>query len=163
VQLENFNLSRPILLLDIDGVLNPLCLRRPNGWDDFRQVEIGQYSLWLSNDMCNSIAALDATIVWCSTWCDDPDELIDLCREITGLFPLWLGRWGRAPLRWKTDLVEEALKLFSLVIWVDDDEQYPYSPPSNLLKITPRSLHGLQPEHIDEIELHIDLNRLDDA
>ena len=151
VPFRHLRTQRPVLLLDIDGVLNPLSHDRPDGWGDFQSARIGQYSMWLSESMGQALRDLDATVLWCSTWCDDPHELVEIARHLGGLCPLWFGRWGQE-FDWKTDMVRAALTTFPLVVWIDDDEPVPSGMGTDrLIRITPSATKGLQPADIVQI------------
>jgi len=147
------NPDRPLLLLDVDGVLNPLSLHRPDAWPDFEQADVHGYDLWLSEEMGRALSRVNASVAWCTTWCDDPRGLVEIARYMGGLCPLWMGSWGN-PFSWKSAMVAHALERFSLVIWIDDDERFEPSP-HNLMRITPNAFEGLHPEDINRMHARI--------
>lgn len=147
VPLAPLGRQRPLLLLDVDGVLNPLNIHCPDTWPDFKRVNVSGFDLWLSREMGQALNRIDANIVWCSTWCDDPAGLTKIERHL-GLSPHWEGSWGRA-FQWKSDMAQYALEHFALVVWIDDDE--PCESSSNLLRVTPDGGKGLQRHDIARI------------
>jgi hypothetical protein len=72
--------SSPLVLLDVDGVLNPL--ERPH--DGFRRVRCSPngitYFLWLNPSHGRMLTALaesaDAELAWASYWCDHANDWI---------------------------------------------------------------------------------------
>ena len=150
---EGLDTSKPVLLLDVDGVINPISLARPTSWPDFVQVRVSNYDLWLSAGMGNHLARLGTTVIWCTTWCDDGPGLARIARHMGALSPIHLCSWGGA-WRWKQDMVLAALTTFPLVVWVDDDEHL-NEDPDHLMKVTPDTLDGLQPEELDAVWRHV--------
>jgi len=158
---------RPVWLLDVDGVIN---VNRP-GWGAPPRtgtVYTGglPYRLRWAPALIARIRAMQATdrvdIRWCSTWCDDADQL----ERVFGL-----PRLGRA---WseaingsyagiaKLAAAQAVLDAGGRLIWTDDDA-VPTSGPvhdelvstGRVLLIAPLPNRGLQPEHLDAIETFI--------
>ena len=152
--LEDLTPDKPVVLLDIDGVLNPLRSQRPKTWPDFRQVHANGFELWLSPEMGAALAALPATVVWSTTWCDEPTHLERFAEHLGGLAPVWLGPWGRNPdLWWKTELTFAAAERFPAVVWIDDAERWPpfTTQPAHVLGVHPASAEGLTRDDVGYI------------
>jgi len=68
-------IQRPLLLLDVDGVLNPLSAPRRGG---FRRYELLGFDVRLSRAHGRRLNALDEwfEIVWATTWQHDAPRLI---------------------------------------------------------------------------------------
>jgi len=170
--------NRPALLLDVDGVLNPLS--RPRQGAGFRrhhvQVSPGgssvvaagtTFTLWLSprhGRMLRDLAAeCGLELVWATTWEHDANRSIGPAIGLPELavieFPL-----GRMDLReggshiWKLPAVEQAMagRRFA---WIDDDfepddvawaaDRTSSGLPTLLVPCPPRT--GLAQEHIDTV------------
>lgn len=72
-------MSRPLLVLDVDGTLNPLTRREPAGvlpWSDYRDVDRSPHPLRLSRTLGDELARLDAERVWLTTWNDLANDLV---------------------------------------------------------------------------------------
>ena len=152
--LEDLPPDKPVVLLDVDGVLNPLLREKPTTWPDFRQVHANGFELWLSPEMGAALAALPATVVWSTTWCDEPTHLERFTEHLGGLAPVWLGRWGRSrDLRWKRELAYAAAERFPAVVWVDDLERWPpfTATPKHVLGMHPAPAEGLTRDDVGYI------------
>ncbi|WP_354643894.1 HAD domain-containing protein [Kitasatospora camelliae] len=79
--------ARPLLLLDIDGPLNPYAAkptRRPEGYTTHRMnpdswVARGNRKplrVWLNHDHGRTLQALPYDLVWCTTWMAEANEWI---------------------------------------------------------------------------------------
>ncbi|MFE9426855.1 HAD domain-containing protein [Kitasatospora sp. NPDC006697] len=75
---------RPLLYLDVDGVLNPV---QPVPVDDFAAHELAGYRVWLSARHGEWLAELAEVyeICWATTWQDEANRLI---APLLGLGPL---------------------------------------------------------------------------
>ncbi|MFF3402476.1 HAD domain-containing protein [Streptomyces sp. NPDC002659] len=124
---------KPLLLIDIDGPLNPYAARaqrrpegyrthrmRPSGWTDGRPLRV-----WLNPEHGVELLALaDAyELVWATTWKGEANEWIGPHLGLPELpFIDWPQMHGKAPRGtfWKTQYILEyaAGRPFA---WVDDD------------------------------------------
>lgn len=122
--------QRPLVLLDVDGPLNPWkakATRRPVGYETFRLRPDGWYGrkplrVWLNarhGDMLGALAdRTGAELVWATTWLDQANELIG---PAVGLPTLPVMHWDVAGSpRWKFDA---ALRWACgrALVWFDDD------------------------------------------
>jgi hypothetical protein len=71
--------ARPVLYLDVDGVLNVLQTSSRH-WDDLQAYDVTlhgrTYRLHLSRHMGQALAALPVDIRWATTWAEAADERI---------------------------------------------------------------------------------------
>jgi hypothetical protein len=127
---------RPLLLVDVDGPLNPWKAnpnRRPAGYETHRLRPSGWTDLsgpalrvWLNPSHGAQLLALPFDLVWCTTWADEANEWLS---PRLGLPELPVITWPdgarrertpAAPLFWKTEHVVDwaAGRPFA---WIDDD------------------------------------------
>jgi hypothetical protein len=113
---------RPLLLVDVDGVLNPLATAHPGA--GYQRHEILGYPLWLT---CEHGAWLDelATVfelMWATTWEHDANRFIAPAVGLAARLPVIEFREGRmtADGIWKRPAVERATAGRPFA-WVDDD------------------------------------------
>lgn len=117
----------PLLLLDVDGVLNPFAWHGPQEgtFTDFAPHVARGFRLLLSREMGRRLTRLPAEVCWATTWSDSIDEDV---APLAGL-PLGLRIAARMPLEpaeaatnWKLvqvrRLVEREQRPFA---WIDDD------------------------------------------
>ncbi|MFI0915235.1 hypothetical protein [Streptomyces abikoensis] len=127
--------TRPLLLLDVDGPLNPYGAkpeRRPEGYQTHRMRPTGwkqherrkPLRVWLNSTHGPALLALPFDLVWATTWGHEANELI---APHIGLPELPVIEWDAvareatpASLFWKTPQVVEyaAGRPFA---WLDDD------------------------------------------
>lgn len=157
-------MSRPVWLLDVDGVLNAT---RP-GWGAAPHHGTAHsdgypYRLRWAPALITRIHALHnaghVTLRWCSTWCayaGQVEHLLGLPRlERAWTHPISHDDALIAKLAAARAVLDQGHRL----IWTDD-EAVPTSGPihdelaatGRALLIAPPSRHGLQPEHLDAIE-----------
>ena len=166
--MANADLSRPVLLLDVDGVVNKVRDDPdPEGFRDFQEALCKGSQIRYSPKMAERIAALEVDLHWLTTWCDDANEHISPLLKV-GVLPVvgmevlrgYLGRgW------WKSVAAEEfVVKLGRPFIWVDDDlwaaernDEVPWLVECEIphLCIAPDTFRGLLPRHLDQIEAWI--------
>lgn len=140
------------LLLDVDGVLNPLALVADVGhsdlWGDFKEGRFDSHDIYLSVSMAEAIKDLDAYVIMISARCDNKSELrrmlnaIDLEAHIAPMNGIW-----------KNETVDAFHKDgLDRSVWIDDDE--PVEPINedkhDLLRITPDAMTGLTPADIEQ-------------
>ncbi|MGW4896115.1 hypothetical protein ACWEQL_28250 [Kitasatospora sp. NPDC004240] len=164
--------SPPLLLLDVDGPLNPYAAkpqRRPEGYGTHRvkpaswvarhprtpQEYVKPLRLWINPAHGPELLALPYELVWATTWMDEANTWI---APLVGLPPLPYVAWPRMHhedpdgLHWKTrHLVEWAAgRPFA---WVDDELgpadiewiEAHHPTPALPLWVDPRA--GLGPPH----------------
>ncbi|WP_331730306.1 hypothetical protein [Streptomyces sp. NBC_01174] len=131
--MRNEGERRPLLLLDVDGPLNPYAAtpqRRPAGYSTHRMRPTGWENpwdkplrVWLNHDHGADLLALPYELVWATTWKSEANEWIG---PHLGLPPLPFVDWPTmtpqhgARLHWKT----EALVAYAEgrpFAWVDDE------------------------------------------
>lgn len=168
-------MTRPVVLLDVDGVLNAYRYddRNGEGFGDFQTAECGGYRITYSQKMGDRLAALDADIVWLTTW-----KQGNKCNELIG--PLF--GWGELPVLggtervrysthddyqwWKLDLafsyISENPRPF---VWVDDDLLYEFGAEDTMkslcqpcLLIAPSPHTGITVAEMERIEEFVNAN-----
>lgn len=113
-------MTRPLLLLDVDGPLNPYrgTERRTAGYTKFK---LNGFEVWLNADhgpMLSGFAEEHGVeLVWATTWEHDANDMIG-CR--IGLPKLPVIEWGFKAHHWKFDAVLAYAAGRSLA-WLDDD------------------------------------------
>lgn len=128
------NIKRPILLMDIDGVLNPapFDMNLSTDWffePSFRSDKAsGEFILNLSREMGKAIMSLNAEIFWLSTWIKDIDSANPNIGKHMG--------WPNLPIlptinrnlnggSFKREAVKEFIKdPGPEVFWIDDDAEF---------------------------------------
>jgi hypothetical protein len=166
----------PILLLDVDGVLNPARRDLPDGWG--RGTFNGYVLVWdpsVTARLASWHEAGRVELQWLTTWTTDADRLL---AEPMGL-PRGLVTHGRedaaptgflGPLGgragwWKLTAAQRVAEAEPdrRIVWVDDDlaeqaadtgEWLAANP--HVLVVAPDLLVGLTHEQLDEIEAWLD-------
>lgn len=159
-------MSRPVIYLDMDGVLNALgnAVFKESDWGDFKNypnikpddIPFGQlgYDLALSKNMVSEIASLPVEVLWLTTWrhdapkhvaplVDAPEwEVLDYQAE-KGAAIAQDQAYDPRPFIWIDDFeaTEENLKFFL-------DEENEYIP---FILIKPDGRTGLRKDHLNEI------------
>ncbi len=157
--------AKPVLLLDIDGVINV----RPHigGWDRPPVRIKAGFPVYLELRVVDRLRDIHvrglAEVRWCTTWCGHP--ALDILERILAV--RFLRAFGDRPMNktWGDLKVEAALAVLEegrQLIWVDDDEVdagrrlYPAiaqaADDGRALLVQPDSERGLQPEALDAIE-----------
>lgn len=156
--------KKPIVFLDIDGVLNPIRGLAHLPWrfePQFRSsFESGGYSLDLSREMGKAILDLDCDVRWLTSW----GHYACIIGEHMGWdkLPVVATRDSEQPY-WKVLAVKKELSVPGPpLVWMDDDANLLTSSfgqdndPHNRLKIIcPKDGTGLTPEHINQAKAHI--------
>jgi hypothetical protein len=149
---------RPLLLIDVDGVLNPLAVQPPGhvppgftayDMDGLRVLLAAHHGMWLSE------LAVDFDLVWATSWEHDADRLI---AESIGL-PRGLPviTFDSPPGDW-TSKLPDVIRFVAdrPLAWIDDDlgpEVYSWagSRTVSTLLIQPDHRVGLTSAHIDRL------------
>lgn len=154
-------MTSPILLLDVDGVLN---IYETDDWPEVRKTNCAGLPIRWVPAVADRLRTLPIEGRWCTTWCGLADQLGALGRllglDYTEAFD------SRQPYQCWGDLkVGAALAALAegrRVVWVDDEEVvaarrlFPAIAEAEargrILLIQPESVRGLTPEHLNEIE-----------
>lgn len=151
----------PVLLLDIDGVLN---IDQPGAWPGpVSTRRVGGRFRWMP-ELVDRLRALNIEGRWCTTWCGYPKMLGELEDVLDLRFARAFG--DRRPCETFGDLkvhaVLDALAEGRTIVWVDDNEVgagrslFPQIAEAErdgrALLIQPESRFGLQPADMDAIE-----------
>jgi hypothetical protein len=149
---------RPLLLIDVDGVLNPLAVQPPghvppgfaaHDLEGLRVLLAAQHGSWLSE------LAVDFDLVWATSWEHDADRLI---AERVGL-PRGLPviTFDSPPEDW-TSKLPDVIRFVAdrPVAWIDDDlgpEVYSWADSRTVstLLIQPDHRVGLTSAHVDRL------------
>lgn len=161
--------GRPVLYLDVDGVLNPWRSKGPHKhWADYTKQPVDlpddplTYRLWVSRQLPRALLNLcdchNIEIVWATSWADHIAVIEDLygipaghpvlpCPEITDSFTS----------TGKVDLVAAHAGDSRPVIWVDDclgpdDKTWARGRPAATLLIRPNPAVGLRRADLDTID-----------
>lgn len=122
-------MDRPLLLLDVDGPLNPFAAkatRRPEGFTTHRLAPKGcnprkPYRVWLNPlhgaQLLDFVLEHDMELVWATTWEHDANTMIG---PVIGLPELPVIEWGFTAIMWKFNGVLEYAGDRPLA-WLDDD------------------------------------------
>lgn len=167
-------METPIILLDVDGVLNPCPFdKHPRGLEwkfepTFRScADSGGFPLNLSKEMGQALLDLKCEIRWLTTWIRDAD----LANKNIGSALGWerqrvcaITLRGLSDYYWKPRYVKELLKdPGPRVVWIDDDadgyaqhfDEGELDPHNRLLIICPECDIGITHDHIDTIKLFL--------
>jgi hypothetical protein len=149
---------KPLLLLDVDGVLNPFAVRPgivPSGFVEhtilgYRVLLARRHGDWLTS------LADRFELVWATTWEEDANELISPLVGLPMNLPVIAFPAPQAPGTWKLPAVA-AFVADRPAAWIDDDlgsdaqEWASLRPAPTLLLRADPSL-GLVRRHIDALE-----------
>lgn len=145
-------MDKPLLLIDVDGVLNPLNPgKETKGWKQHRLMGYNVFLNPLHGEWLNGLADFGFELVWGTTWEDDANRLIG---PILGLPKLRVCKFPLASegATWKMRGVKAFVKDRPFV-WLDDDLHddadawvASRTKPSLLIKVDPRM--GLLEHHI---------------
>lgn len=120
--------SRPLLLIDVDGPLNPYgakAHRRPAGYDTHRLTPTGHfgkpYRVWLNQQHGPMLLAFaeqfDLELAWATTWEHDANKLIG---PRIGLPALPVIEFRFSATQWKYNAVLDFARGRKMA-WIDDD------------------------------------------
>ena len=162
----------PVLLLDVDGVLNAVRLDLPEGW---RRGTYNGYSLLWNPSVTARLRALHESgrveLQWLTTWTELADQLLaepmGLPRGLRthgreGVLPTGFGGERRGvPGWWKLAAARAVAEAEPdrRIVWIDDDladqaedtEEW-LAAHGHVLVVSPDFTAGLTHEHLDEIE-----------
>lgn len=119
---------RPIILLDVDGVLNALHppFRAPDTWNDWQQAEIEGFTITYSPEMGRRLLALEADIHWLTTWEHMANKYISPLLGFPEFPVVEREEFDKTHTWWKSGAAE--LFMFSNLgrpmLWIDDDISY---------------------------------------
>ncbi len=161
--------KRPVLLLDVDGVINAF---NP-GWGDTARAKCAGLTVRWSPDMVARIRALHASglveVRWSTTWCGYPDQLaalgvlLDLHVESAFTQRPMSKTWADL----KVEAAHSVLAAGRRLVWADDSEvgaARRLHPPiaaaeadGRALLVQPDPERGLQPADLDAIDAFVRL------
>ncbi len=157
--------TRPIWLLDVDGVLNAVTLEPdrsvwPRWTTGTAQTNGRSYPITFSPDVMAGIRDLHrrglVEIRWLTTWSRDANRDLRRLLELPE-FPV-VGRPGGSAVWWKLPLAQEVGREGRPLIWTDDELGYSAEAMDWLngleqpaLAIAPQPAVGLRREHLDTI------------
>ena len=168
-------MTAPVLLLDVDGVLNAVRPAWPAPPRHATAVTNGQtYRLCWAPELLDRLRGwhLDGRVElrWATTWCRDADQLEllwglpVLARSLGDDDLRSFGRIFLGKLNAALAVVEEERRA---LVWVDDDAIPAFglyrerldNAPSGALLVTPRPTRGITSEEADLIEAFLDDQR----
>jgi hypothetical protein len=146
--------TRPLLLLDVDGVLQPVGSAVPPG---FERLELADSVVVLNRahgDWLRDVAEL-FEIVWASTWAASANELIGSRLGLPAVAHIELGTLGTDGTR-KLRSVQTFVADRSFA-WIDDELfedafEWAASRPERSLLIRTQAYVGMTAEHVRALE-----------
>lgn len=156
-------MTRPVWLLDVDGVLNVDVVRDgPVGRGTARAGGVDwpfRWSLYAVEALRRLIEADVVDVTWCTTWCAQADEV----ERLLGLPPLpraWTNEAARVARKFKLTAAREVVASGRRLVWTDDDcvplrrdplyRELTATPGQSLL-IRPDGRYGLHPADLRRI------------
>lgn len=169
--ISNTTANRPIVFIDVDGVLNPFAEPRflkPFGFKRHRILDNDsntKYTMWLNREHAEWLKSLTdiADLAWSTTWNDSANHI----GYIIGLPPLpfaqaehCIGIGGKKFTLKSKSIIE--LANGRPIIWIDDDHDghdqgFMKNNATKFALIHVPGFHGLQPYHINDIRKTIEL------
>lgn len=155
---------RPILLLDVDGVLNPVPFTTTwsSDWEFLPEFisseESGMWPLNVSAEMAMAITDLGCDVRWLTTWGDHAHDNIGAAFGWR-LLPV-VAQPDRRSFSWKVKAATEILsEPGPPVVWIDDDiaefacrtDFTTIDPHKRLITVCPKTNVGLTRSHISYI------------
>jgi len=155
--------EKPLLLLDVDGVLNGLVMKLPAGWETGM---FNGYRICWDPSVVSRLRALHdegrVEIQWLTTWCEDADRLLAEPMGLPrGLVTHSEHRTERLPGWWKLHHAREIAESDPdrRIVWIDDDHG-PYDREAhgwvqahpNVLAVRPDFRTGLTHAELDAME-----------
>lgn len=159
--------DRPIVLLDVDGVLNVVCNPNepPTDWPEYRTEVMNGYRITWAPALIERLRALheaeEVEIRWLTTWWAKiptlaPLGMPDLTVACNAEDYAVRNRW------WKLQPAQRAYEEGRKLVWIDDDlvDQEAWRWGKSLdrerfLGVVPRWNHGITPDLMDAIEAFV--------
>ena len=148
------NNDRPVVLLDVDGVLNAMPGPRAvphDSWPDWKHSSTGGFPLWTSKRMASEIASL-GEVHWLTTWNEDNMANLAISPLVgIGPFPVAASPSDRLDFGdelWKPRTAANYANKYKCVVWIDDEAKSLWKlwdggrAPSNMLIISPKPSDG---------------------
>jgi hypothetical protein len=145
--------ERPLLLLDVDGVLNPLAARPPPGFtalqiDGYEVAISARHRMWLQE------LVLSFELVWATTWEGAANESVGPLLGLPEL-PVVTFEGERIGETWKLGAVRAFVGDRPLV-WIDDElfadaRDWADHRPAPTLLIRPASSVGMTAAHFNQV------------
>lgn len=155
----------PILLLDVDGVVNALMR---SDWPEAQVSRALGFDITTSKHLGAALLQLLVEIRWLTTWAEEANEHIsDLCglpndlpvsghpvRNLSGFDPAWKIRCAARVAEEGRDIIWIDDDLSSMGIYDEDSARETLSLGSNqrIKIVQPNAWVGLTPAHIEEIK-----------
>jgi hypothetical protein len=164
--------NKPLLILDIDGVLNPISTIIDNSdldWNfNVQAVSSEGFHLQLSREMAAALTSLGCKIQWLTTWIFDQDLANEEIGPLIGLNHKTCCSINKSLHDGYAIKLDAMYKILAnkgpKVIWIDDEIEYilkskdtkDFDPHKRCLKIIPNSTIGITKQHIKEMEVFLD-------
>lgn len=155
---------KPLILLDVDGVINALDGGNKKRWKDVEKKVVNKYDIYYSPTVVNKINAWSkvAEVRWLTTWDENARRLL---APALGLNEFELARDPDLMLS-KDQAAFDCIQMTPsrLLVWIDDEvlcySSNPKAPvPSSFwrdrdrtLLISPAEFYGLEPLHLKKID-----------
>lgn len=170
--------DRAVLMLDIDGVLNPDKMRNPtkSGLNGYHKVDVREHGIriWVTKHHGRLLTTLDADIVWATTWVAHPDALAFAADQYgipTGLPEIFYDvtndrdQTNTGKLDGVRSWLEDNNRTDAPLVWVDDDlgdkdAGWAEDRTAPTLLIKPIPQRGLTADHYQQISGFLDIRSL---
>ena len=151
---------KPVLFLDVDGVLNAM---RQSPWAGATRTRVTpedsafSYQINTSKMLGHRLLELEVDIHWLTTWREEANSLIAPLAGLPKDLPVVDWEWNpsdngsidgkqRAVAKWRQE------NPYHPYIWIDDEHDMKYDLTDDRLIVGPNARYGLVPEDIDLIE-----------
>jgi len=147
--------SKPLLLVDVDGVLSVFGFD-PGAPPPGKPAVVDGIPHWLSAAAARNLVRLttDFECVWCTGWEDRANDHLPHLLELPGPFPyLELARPG-TERHWKLDAIDAYAGPDRALAWIDDAldercEQWAQERPGPTLLVPTDPAVGLDDDHVE--------------
>jgi hypothetical protein len=149
---------RPLLLVDVDGVLSLFGFdldAPPPGVP----VVVEGIPHWLSKQAGNHLRRLAANFdcVWCTGWEERANDHLPHLLGLPGHFPYLHLASPASPRHWKLDAIDAHAGPERALAWIDDAldercEAWAAARPGPTLLVRTRPATGLTTDHVEELE-----------